>query len=113
MQHHIIKIYTIQLTSHSYFVIPLRDQTGGLCYDYEVSVLCWSPECEVTPNTGTTLVPGMMYTGTPSLVSTRKSQTAVSKYHIGCHIHGMSQLRDYSQLNFIKKKLQPSIVSYT
>ncbi|WAR09825.1 MFGM-like protein [Mya arenaria] len=33
-----------------------RDQQGGMCYDYEVSVLCWAAECsqQVTP----TLVTG-------------------------------------------------------
>jgi len=42
-----------------------RDQPGGMCYDYEVSVLCWAPECA-----GTTIAPPMGYTGEPSILST-------------------------------------------
>ncbi|XP_052248669.1 mucin-5AC-like isoform X9 [Dreissena polymorpha] len=43
-----------------------RDQIGGACYDYEVSVLCWGPEC--TGNTAT-LVPGIGFTGSPSITA--------------------------------------------
>ena len=45
------------------------DQPGGLCYDYEVSVLCWSPECTVEPTVGTTLVPGIGFTGRPMMIT--------------------------------------------
>ncbi|KAL4222951.1 Mucin-5B [Mactra antiquata] len=34
------------------------NQNGGMCYDYEVSVLCWSPECSVTQTGPSTLTPG-------------------------------------------------------
>ena len=47
------------------------DQAGGLCHDYEVRVLCWSPECSATPSTGSTLAPGMLPTGEPMMITGR------------------------------------------
>ncbi|WAR09835.1 CRAM-like protein [Mya arenaria] len=37
-----------------------RDQLGGMCYDYEVSVLCWAPECSGPVNP--TMVSGAILT---------------------------------------------------
>ncbi|KAK3611484.1 hypothetical protein CHS0354_039096 [Potamilus streckersoni] len=35
-----------------------KEQVGQICYDYEVSLLCWSPECTTTPTPGPTPYPG-------------------------------------------------------
>ncbi|KAL3831915.1 hypothetical protein ACJMK2_023609 [Sinanodonta woodiana] len=35
-----------------------KEQVGQICYDYEVSLLCWSPECNTTPTPGPTPYPG-------------------------------------------------------
>ncbi|KAK3611486.1 hypothetical protein CHS0354_039099 [Potamilus streckersoni] len=42
-----------------------KEQVGQICYDYEVSLLCWSPECTTTPTPGPTPYPG----ATPPLVT--------------------------------------------